>query len=399
MATTATSLNPDDELNKPATSLTPPAPTPTTQTFASLQQDGTARPPAPGYTPTSTPPAGSGNSFEDALKARYQSAPTAGPQFSGQTSATPAPVYNPTVNPFSAPTPQGQVTTAPRAVPTPGTAYQAGTFAGGGDAGVNDAVRSSVMALLQNPSAYDTAAAKGTYDNLSSSIDDQYNQINQQIKEEMARRGITSSTIYGGRLQDSAAMRKTAKEQLAQNILDQQAKTLGADRASAIAAGSNFGNDAFTRALQAYTTNRDTGQQGFGNELNLSQLLDSIQRGQTADTLSTAQVNDTIARGNTADQLAVGGFNRQLGQDQYNADTTGAQFAASEDQRQFQDALQQFLANQQSNSTAFDQAETKLKDYTGFGQQSFNNQLATAQQNSQQDQQLMALIASIMGMS
>jgi hypothetical protein len=315
----------DDDL-KPKTG---PATTAAATTFAQMQQNGQPRPPAPaapastaqvpaaqavprptpaapvqgvvtanpGGVPIPTPMAAptTDSTFEQSLKDRYTSAQ----------SAT-APVFNPSANPFTP--------TAPTFAPSAGTNQ------------VTGATQQAVLNLLGQPDPYSSDVAKTTYNNLSGAIDDQYNVEDQQIQEEMARRGITASSIYGGRLQDSNAMRKTAKEQLADSILTQQAETNSAARTNAIGAANTVGGQSYSQDA------------------------------------STAQLRDALSRGS------------------------------------FADALSAFQANQAAQNQSFTQGEQAYQDYAGFGQQGFNNQLATTQVNNQETAQYQALLASLLGL-
>lgn len=293
-----------------------------------------------------TPDPNAGESpFEKSLRERYQSNPNA-PQFAAGAHAQTAATFVPGANPF-----------------TPADTYQPGQFSGKSDTTkqLDPAILKSVMDLLQNPSGYTTDAATSTFNRLGGSIDDQYNLSNQGINEDMARRGLSVSTIGAGRLADSNVARKSAKEDLAGRILTDQASTLGADRARAIATASGMSDDEFNRLLSEYQQNTAAGQQGFANKVTAT------------------------------------GVNEGLATDKFNADQTGRAFNASEDQRLFNSDLSRFNTNQAANAQQFGQTEQTLKDYLGFGQQGFDNSLATQQANNQQNQQLIALLTQLFG--
>jgi hypothetical protein len=131
---------------------------------------------------------------------------------------------------------------------------------------LDPAILKGVMDMLANPSGYTTDVATSTYNRLGGAIDDQYNTDNARIDEEMSRRGIPVSTIAGGRLFDSNVARKSAKEDLAGRILTDQASTVGADRARAVAQAMGLSDDEFNRALSSYTTNRASDSQDFSEQ-------------------------------------------------------------------------------------------------------------------------------------
>jgi hypothetical protein len=303
-------------------------PATTAATFATMQQNGQPRPPAPAPAsyvsspaptpapitsvpgvitagaPTAAPAAApaapsvpSANSaFEQSLKDRYTKAQTA-----------PAPVFNPAANPFTP--------TAPAFAPSAGTNS------------VNSATQDAVLKLLGQSDPYSSDVAKSTFDRLAGGIDDQYDVENQHIQEEMARRGITASTIYGGRLQDSNAMRKSAREDLASRILDTQAQTNSAARAAAISAGNTVGS------------------QSFNEDASSAQIRDALARGNFSDALSAFQANQA-AQGQSFNQgeqalqdytnFGQQGFNNQIATTQVN----------NQQQAQYQQMLQILLGLQ-----------------------------------------------------
>jgi hypothetical protein len=283
--------------------------------------------------------------FEKALRERYQSSPNA-PQFVAGARAQTASQFVPGANPF-----------------TPSDVYKPGQFSGSSATSqvLSPAILKAVMDQLANPSGYTTDVAKSTFDRLGGAIDDQYNVDNQRIDEEMARRGIPVSTIAGGRLFDSNVARKSAKENLAGQILTDQAATIGSDRARAVASAMGLSDDDFNRILNEYQTNAAAGQQGFAN------------------------------------QLTAGSFNEGLATDKFNNDLTAGKFNADEDQRGFSDALDSFNTNRASDSQGFNETEQKLKDYLGFGQQAFDNQTTTQQTNNQSQQQLLDMLMKLFG--
>jgi hypothetical protein len=252
----------------------------------------TSAPPLPGGPSASGAPTGESD-FEKQLRERYQSSPTA-PQFTGPMAQTAAD-FTP-ANPF------GPTSAAGGAAPAAGTPATSGA-----PPQLNSSILQSVLGMLQNPSGFTSDAATSTYNRLGGAIDDQFNVDNQKIDEEMARRGIPVSTIAGGRLFDSNVARKSAKEDLAGQILTNQASTIGSDQARAVAAAQGVSTDDFNKALET------------------------------------------------------------------------------------------FNANQGANAQTFGQTEQKLQDYLGFGQQSFNNQLAGQNANNSQQQQLLALLMQMFG--
>ena len=102
------------------------------------------------------------------------------------------------------------------------------------------------------PGKYGTQQVKDAYDWMGGQIDDQYKLAEKDLQEEMARRGLSTSTIGAGRLSDLNVGRRSAKEALAYDLGDKIASTGAADQSSRLD---------WLRNLIGY------GQQGFENDL------------------------------------------------------------------------------------------------------------------------------------
>lgn len=99
---------------------------------------------------------------------------------------------------------------------------------------------------------YKTQNVKDSYDWLGGRIDDQFDVQKQQLGEEMARRGLGASTIYGGRLNDLNIGQRSAKENLAYDLTDKQASSENQSSQNRLD---------YIRSLMGY------GQQGFDNDM------------------------------------------------------------------------------------------------------------------------------------
>lgn len=102
---------------------------------------------------------------------------------------------------------------------------------------VADATKTALLQSLGNPSAYGTPEVQQTYDRLGGQIDDQYALQGQNINEELARRGLSASTEYGGRMKDLNVTRRSAKVDLADRLAQEQAQGYAAARSAAIGQG------------------------------------------------------------------------------------------------------------------------------------------------------------------
>jgi hypothetical protein len=195
-----------------------------------------------------------------------------------------------------------------------------------------------LLQLLRNPSAYDDDVIKTTFSRLSGSIDDQYDQENQRIKEDMVRRGLGDSSVYGGKLQDSNVMRRSAKTDLGERILDTAAQTRAADQARAIQTGMQFGDQSFGRQQTAFQ-----------------------------------------------DAMQTAGFNRDESQRMFDNALRSAQFGREGQGIDYEQALNTFMANLQSKNLNTSQMLAIVQSFLQYADQMFNHQMDTARFNQDED--------------
>ncbi len=150
----------------------------------------------------------------------------------------------------------------------------------GGAQGTNQtplqqATTAATLNELKNPNPYNSDAVKSEYANLAGGIDADYDARQRGVTDQFARQGLSGSAgkdFASGRAADTEVGRRTAKEQLATNLADAQAKSQGEYQGQAInqgQAGSQQGVNnslAYTRSLMDY------GQNAFGNDLASSQF-------------------------------------------------------------------------------------------------------------------------------
>lgn len=156
--------------------------------------------------------------------------------------------------------------------------------------------------LLANPSAYNSDAVQQTYNNLGGQIDDEYALEQQGLTNNMAARGLSDSSIAGGKLSDLNIGKRSAKEQLAASLATQQAQDLSGATSNAINLGLSGSGQQQTASAQNYAqqlqglgfnqNNANTttqqqqqilqsilgyGQQGFNNDLMTNQQNQNSQ--------------------------------------------------------------------------------------------------------------------------
>ncbi len=97
-------------------------------------------------------------------------------------------------------------------------------------------VRARITSLLANPqSSYDSAAMQHEYDVGGRGIDDDFALQQTRLGEEMAGRGLSDSSIRGGRTADLNVGQRSAKTALMDSLLTKQADKADAAKAASIA--------------------------------------------------------------------------------------------------------------------------------------------------------------------
>lgn len=144
------------------------------------------------------------------------------------------------------------------------TGGAAGTGAG---SDIQKATQAAFLKYLQNPNPYGAQDVKDQYNYLAGNIDDQYSLDQQKLGEEMARRGLGSSTIYGGRLQDLNIGKRSAKEALATDLAHNFAQNYGSSQQGALGLGNTLGTSAQNNQQSWLQQLMGYGQQAFNNDL------------------------------------------------------------------------------------------------------------------------------------
>jgi hypothetical protein len=106
----------------------------------------------------------------------------------------------------------------------------------GGNTGVTG-LDNAIASLLRNPSAFDNEAVMQLYSRLGGQIDDEFAQRQTGLREEMAGRGLSDSSIMGGRLADLNVARRSAQTELADRLATQRAQDYASALQNAIGLG------------------------------------------------------------------------------------------------------------------------------------------------------------------
>ena len=236
--------------------------------------------------------------------------------------------------------------------------------------------------LLQNPSAYNDQAMQAQFARMSGQIDDQYKQKEVATREEMARRGLSDSSIAGGRLADLNVGKRSAQTELAAQIAEQAANRYTSDRVAAMNAalgvnaqdiqqnqfGQQMGLNYAQLAQSGNQFDRSLSQSGSQFDRNLAQQGNQFQQNLGFNQFQAQQQNNQFLQ-NLAQQGYQ--FDRNLGQqqnqfqqnyglqrDQFNANQNQFQQNFGEDQRRYNQNFgeqgRQFDANLANNRYQFD---------------------------------------------
>lgn len=154
-----------------------------------------------------------------------------------QTPAAAAPAPN-----FATLQEQGQ------ARPPAPTASSVVGMGGGVGGGVNPEIQKYIMGLMQNPSMYTDEQFNKNVEYHGQKIDDDFSLREQQLREDMVRRGLSESSIQGGRLQDLNVGKRTAKADLTMQMAEARARQM--DEAMARAAQLGLSLDQAGREYQ-----------------------------------------------------------------------------------------------------------------------------------------------------
>jgi len=241
---------------------------------------------------------------------------------------------------------------------------------------VADATQQKILDLLQKPSGWDSDLVQNMYNQQGAKIDDQYQAQDTAINEEMAKRGLYDSSIAGGRLKDSNLMKRDAKTNLADSLLQQMGMNYGSDQARAATLGAGYQGQQFGENTTAFGLNQGAQQQNFNQQLAGEQAKQGAfglnQAGQIANS------NAGIAAMNANLQAQQSNNQNALGAAQLNS-----QNLLTRNSQNLQQQAQNIGQNQFGVNTANQNLQQYFQNYLNGGQQDFNN--AITHQNQQRD--------------
>lgn len=146
---------------------------------------------------------------------------------------------------------------------------------------------------LNTPSRYDTPLAKNTFDLMNQTLQQQQQSALTQNNEDAASRGLFYSSVPQGTEGDIRVRFAQSQQQLANQVLQQQASTIAQDRSAALQGALGYSGQQFGQEQAKFGANLQGQQQGFQQQSqSLADLLGAGQQ-QYQNQLSTAQFNQS----------------------------------------------------------------------------------------------------------
>ena len=303
---------------------------------------------------------------------------------------------------------QGVARPAPPATPT---AQTFGQFGGSAQA---QQTRQNLQQQLQEfgaaPSRFDTQAFQQIRGAQAANLQAEYQAQQKQLNEDLARRGLSASSIGGGRMGDLAGQQSRALADLDAQLLQRAAETQAQDRAQLMQAGQSLAELAGSQDLAQFEANRVAQAATFENQLRAAQFgqqqfesmgQQALQAGQAAQSANefqqqlgmrlgelTGQVGgvQTLAAGQQAEQRRQFDIQQALQQQLGVGNLSLEQARLAQQGSQFQQQLNQEAS--QFGLTLNEQQTARLQQY-GISMQELGLETQRVQnQASQFGQQL-----------
>jgi len=124
----------------------------------------------------------------------------------------------------------------------------------------------------QAPSRYDTQAFQQIRGAQAANLQSEYGAQQKALNEDLARRGLSASSIGGGRMGDLAGQQARALSSLDAQLLQQAADTQAQDRAQFMQSGQGLAELAGSQDLAQFEANRVAQAATFENQLRAAQF-------------------------------------------------------------------------------------------------------------------------------
>jgi len=159
------------------------------------------------------------------------------------------------------------------AAPTSPTATAFGQY-GGSQQGqqLRGQLQQRLTEFGQAPSRYDTESFKQIRGAQAANLQSEYSAQQKALNEDLARRGLSASSIGGGRMGDLAGQQARALSSLDAQLLQQAADTQAQDRAQLMQSGQGLAELAGSQDLAQFEANRAAQAGTFENQLRSAQF-------------------------------------------------------------------------------------------------------------------------------
>lgn len=300
----------------------------------------------------------------------------------------------------------GQVTLSDRATYDQALAGLRGTKQTGSSSALDSEMQRRLLQALDNPSAFDNAAVQQLYDRMGQNIDDQYAQQQTALREEMAARGLSDSSLLGGRLADLNVGQRQARTELANQLGIQRAQDFAQQRNALLGLGMQQqgqnlqaelgrGNLSLGQQRQALDTELGRGnlslqgELGRGN-LGIQQGNLGIQQGRLAldqqgqqfgQQMQGLQFQNMLGQQDFQNQMSSADFGLRRAGQAFNQGLQGATFENMLGQQGFQNKMSVAELQRLLGNDAFAQRMGVTDRLTDYGQRAFDNDLRSADFN------------------
>jgi hypothetical protein len=205
---------------------------------------------------------------------------------------------------------------------------------------MRQSLQQQLQAFGAAPSRFDTQAFQQIRGAQAANLGAEYQAQQKQLNEELARRGLSASSIGGGRMGDLAGQQSRALADIDAQLLQRAAETQAQDRAQLLQAGQGLAELAGSQDLSQFEANRVAQAAEFENQLRAAQFGQQQYEQGTQQALQAAQAQQSGMQFGSELGLRLGELTGQVGGMQ-----TLAAGQQAEQRRQFdiQQALQQQL--------------------------------------------------------
>lgn len=167
----------------------------------------------------------------------------------------------------------------------------------------------------QAPSRYDTQAFQQIRGAQAANLQAEYGAQQKALNEELARRGLSASSIGGGRMGDLAGQQARALASLDAQLLQQAADTQAADRAQLLQSGQGLAELAGSQDLAQFEANRVAQAATFENQLRAAQFGQQQYESAGQQAMQAAQAEEAAQQAARQFDLAATGQSAQLSLD------------------------------------------------------------------------------------